>query len=230
VLAPSAETIGVRRVLTAGLGRWSEPRAALPIVGRGADDVIALVTSVGRGRLVLLADASPLQNRLLAAADNAAFGLALTPRGPVTFAEAAHGYGQRRGLAAVPGRWKLALAGLILAGLVFVLARARRLGPPQHQARRLPPPRRDYVDAMALALKRTHAPDASTRPVAQAARAWLMARARLPADAPPDVWRAAAGEAGLSDEEVAALLGDASSEDAVLARGRALATLSRGDA
>jgi hypothetical protein len=228
VLAPSAETAGVRRILSAGQGRWSKARSALPILGRDGTDALALVTPLRRGRLILLADASPLQNRLLAAADNAAFGLALAPRGQVTFAEAAHGYGQRRGVAAIPRRWKLALAGLILAALVFILARARRLGPAQLPARRLAPPRRDYVDAMALALKRTRAPEEATRPVARAARERLIVRARLPEDAPAEAWGAAGAAAGLSEEEVSALLDGATGEDLVLARGRALATLSRG--
>ena len=108
----------------------------------------------GRGRIVLLADSSPLQNRLLGEADNAAFALALSGRGPLTFVESVHGYGPQRGLAALPARFGWALIGLLLAALVFMVARGRRLGPPERERRELPPPRRAYVDALAATMAR----------------------------------------------------------------------------
>src|SRR5436853_88166 len=56
------------------------------------------------GVVYLLPDASPLQNRLLGTADNAAFGLALAGPStrPVEFLESYHGYGQSAGLSALP--------------------------------------------------------------------------------------------------------------------------------
>ncbi len=227
VIARAPETAGVQMVFTAGAGTWMRARGALPLLG-GAQGALVLACRVGRGRLVLLADASPLQNRLLPSADNAAFGLALVSAGGVAFAEGVHGYGRVSGLAAIPMRWQLLLAGLGAATLVLVLSRARRLGPPQEIARPLPPPRGEYVDALAAALKRTRRPDEASAPVAAAARARLAERARLPSDASPQAWRSAARQAGLADDEAAALFAGVTRETAVLARGRALARLTGG--
>src|SRR5207249_7350779 len=104
--------------------------------------------AVGRGRVALLADASPLQNRFLGEADDAALGLALAgPRKrPVAFVESVHGYGRASGVRAIPTSWRWALGGLVLAALVLIWARGRRLGPAERTTRDLPPPRRDYVD------------------------------------------------------------------------------------
>ena len=54
---------------------------------------------------------------------------------PVVFAEGVHGYGESRGLGAIPGRWKVALFGLGVAAIVFAWAHARRLGPPDRPTR-----------------------------------------------------------------------------------------------
>jgi hypothetical protein len=231
VLAPTPETAGVRRVRTAGEGGWEDPAGLLPVLGP-PDAPVVVTGRLGRGRLVLVADPSPLQNRLLGAADNAALGLALAgrPGRPVAFAEGAHGFGPRRGLGALPTAWKWALGGLLLAALVWLASRARRLGPPEDAARELPPPRRAYVEALAAALQRTRRRDEASAPVARAARDQIAERARLGADPPEDALRAAARDLELTDEEVAALLGPANDEDAVLARGRALARTSRGGA
>jgi len=138
------EVAGVGTVISAGEGAFT---------GRGLIDVRRL----GRGRLDLLADPSPLQNRLLAAADNAqlALNLAGGARRPVVFAEALHGFGAATGLAALPGRWWLTLAGLALAGAAWALGRGRRLGPPERPPAPAPPPRSAYVDALAGVLIRT---------------------------------------------------------------------------
>jgi hypothetical protein len=77
----------------------------------------------------------------------------------VVFAESLHGYGPSRGLAAIPNRWRLAFAGLALAGLLWVLARARRLGPPERTTAAPPPPRGAYVEALALLLRHTSQAD-----------------------------------------------------------------------
>jgi hypothetical protein len=230
VLAPVPETAGVTAVMGAGAGGWSDARAFLPVLGAAGAPPLAVAGTVGRGRLILLADASPLQNRWLGVADNAAFALSVAGRGHVTFAEAAHGYGHTRGLAALPARWKVALLGLVLAALVWLLSRARRLGPPEDAARALPPPRRLHVEAVAAALRRTRRRDEASAPVAEAARARLAQRARLSDAAAEAQWHAAGREAGLNDAEIAALLGPAGDEQSVLARGRALSKLGRGGA
>ena len=113
---------------------------------------VVAVAQLGAGRAVLLADASPLHNRALARADSAAFGLAAAgaARRPVAFLETVHGYGEATGLAALPARALWAIAGLALAALALVWSMARRLGPPEDEARALAPPRRDYVEAVAV--------------------------------------------------------------------------------
>jgi hypothetical protein len=221
---PVAETAGVERVRSAGDGGWTAAKAALPVVGRPGDPALVLVSELGAGRVVLLADASPVQNRALARADNAALGLALAgpPGRPVAFLETVHGYGESRGLAALPASWRWALAGLTIAALVWLLARAWRLGPPEREARDLAPPRRAYVDALGATLARTRRPGEAVQPVRAAARRRLERRAGLRPGAQPEELRRAAERLGLSEEEARAVTGE---NDEVMAAGRALARL-----
>jgi hypothetical protein len=134
---PTSATVADRRISLAGRGSFT-PGGIL----------------VRRGSLTLIADSSPLQNARLTKADNAAFALDLTGGGPLIFAEAAHGYGDARGLAALPGNAKGALVLLLVAALVLMLARGRRFGPVEPAARELAPPRVAYVDALAATLAR----------------------------------------------------------------------------
>lgn len=227
-LAPVAETAGVSTVDAEGAGAWSAPGGTLPVIGTPADALV-VVADVGKGRVALLGDSSPLQNRLLDASDNAALGLALAgaPGRPVGFVESVHGYGGERGLAALPTRWKWALAGLALAGLIAIAARGRRLGPPEDAARALPPPRRAYVDAVASLLARTKRPAETRAAVRAAARERLAARAGIdPATGGAELEQAAV-RLGLPPEERRALSeeGDRDGDEDLLAAGRALARL-----
>ena len=195
----------------------------------GDEGSLLIVRRVGSGRIALLADTSPLQNRLLDEDDNAAFALALSGRGPLTFVESVHGYGPQRGLAAIPARFGWALIGLLLAALVFMVARGRRLGPPERERRELPPPRRAYVDALAATMARGKEREAAVAPVREEARRRLARRAGLREDAPDEAWLAAARGAGLDDDEARALSGRAEDDEAVVATGRALAALAGPD-
>ena len=136
---------------------------------------------VGSGTVELLADSSPLQNRLLGSADNAAFGLALAgpPSRPVEFLESYHGYGTGSGLSALPLAWKLLLGGLGLAALVYMVARGRRFGPPEEEGRSLAPPRREYVESLAAVVARSKRRDAAVGPVQREARDAVLRRASL---------------------------------------------------
>jgi hypothetical protein len=157
-----ASVAGVSEVTSAGEGEWAEARGYnSPLHGANGGRLL-LERAVGKGSLALLADASPLQNRLLGYADNAQFALDLSgPRaGPVVFVESLHGFGAGRGLAALPARWWMALAGLLLAGLLWSLARGRRLGVAEPADERAQPARGDYVRAMSLLLQRTRDPQA----------------------------------------------------------------------
>ena len=229
-LARVPELAGIRTVRAAGPGTWSHPGAAEPALGR-PDRALAVVLSLpGDGRLVALADASPLQNRLLGEADNAAFGLGVVgePGRAVSFAEGPHGYGRARGLGALPWRWRLALAGLAGATALWLWARARRLGPPELEARPLPPPRRAFVDALAATLARTRRPRDATAPVRARARELIARRAGLGPDATTaDLRRAAAG-LGLAGDEIEAVTAEdaAGGDEEIVAAGRALARLS----
>jgi hypothetical protein len=221
------ETAGVHAVEAAGEGRFASTPGATPAL-RG----LLAVADVGRGRVAMLADASPLQNRLLARADNAALGLALAGRDgrPVAFAETVHGYGEQRGLGALPGRWKWALAGLLLAAVAWVASRWRRLGPAELEARPLPPPRRAYVDAVGAALARTRRPAATAERVRAAARARVARRAGLGAEPSDEALARAAATLGLTEDEAAALTRPARDDDEdLLLAGRALARAGGGD-
>jgi hypothetical protein len=217
---------GARSVVTAGDAAWASPGGTRPLV-TGRNRTVVAATRIGRGRVYLLADPSPLQNRLLGTADNAALGLALagpTAR-PVEFLESYHGYGTSSGLAALPLAWKLLLGGLALAALVYVVARGRRLGPPEAEERELPPPRRAYVDSVAGLLERTRRRDEAVEPVRRAAREAVLRRTGLPPDADDDAVRAAAGRLGLGESEAAALVDPARTDADVLAVGRVLARI-----
>jgi Domain of unknown function (DUF4350) len=225
-LAPIPELGRVSSVRAEGLGSWRDAGGALPALGDEEQTLLA-VASPGAGRALLLADASPLHNRWLDDADNAAFALALAgARGRrVVFAESVHGYGVSTGLAAVPDRWWWALGGLVLAALLYLVARGRRLGPPEREERELPPPRREFVEAVGSLLARTKdARNAGAR-VQAAARARLTGRLGLSPDASDDELRAAAARAKLSPDDVAAVLEPVSDERQLLAAGRALAKL-----
>ena len=156
-LTSDAVLTEVGQVRSAGEGEWTDADGARTLLQTASGGALLQERRVGRGELYLLADASPLQNRLLAVADNAqlALNLAGPGRRPVVFTESLHGYGPTRGLAAIPSRWRLTFAGLALAGLLWILARARRLGPPERTTASPLPPRGAYVEALALLLRRT---------------------------------------------------------------------------
>jgi len=230
--ATAPEVEGVGSVRAAQLGSWRQPGQLQPILAGEGDRVLALAGDVDAGRVVALADPSPVQNGLLAADDDAALALGLAGGSgrAVLFAEGPHGYGQAEGLAALPRRWRLALAGLGLAAAVWLLARSRRLGPPEDEARALPPPRWAYVEAVAATLARTRQPREAVEPVRRRARELIARRAGLPADADRAELHRAALRLGLAEDEATAALGGGTTDGAaVLAAGRALARLAGGE-
>ena len=225
VLVPAPETGAATTLRTAGSGRWETAGDALPLVA-GADGPIVLAEEVGEGRIAYVADSSPLQNRLLGEADNAALALALAGPGPVTFVESVHGYGTATGLAALPARFKWGLVLLALSALLLIVARWPRMGPPEPPEEPLFPPRRAYVDALAATLARSRDRSMAIETVRSAARERLARRAALARDADEKAWIAAARAAGLDHEEARALVTEG---DDGIAAGRALARLSGGE-
>ncbi len=228
-LVPVPETAGVQFVQSDGTGAFTDAGATLPVLG-DAHRALATVVNLGAGRVVLLADSSPLQNHLLSQADDAALGLAIAgaPGRPVSFEEAVHGYGQARGLAALPTRWKWAVGGLLLAALAAVASRFRRLGPPEPAPPQPQPPRRAHVDALGSALARTGRPAQAAAPVQAEARTLVLTRARLTHAAGEAAVRAAAIRLGLEEEEARAIAAETLTDADVLPAGRALAKLSGG--
>jgi hypothetical protein len=221
-LAPVPEVRAVTAVDAAGDAAWADTHGALPVLG-DADSSVLAIARTGAGRALLLADASPLQNAFLGRADNARFAVALAgpPRRRVVFFETYHGYGRGSGLSAVPGRWKLALLLGVGAALVFMLARGRRLGPAEDEARPFAPARREYVDAVAATLARTREPRVALDAVRDELRTRIVRRASLRPDASEDELVAAASRLGLTAEEMQTLRRDAPFDE--LALGRAFA-------
>ena len=229
---------GVRNVLHDGKAAWESLGGTEAALG-DSKQVIATFARVGTGSLVLSADISPLTNNLLDKADNAAFGLALAgePGRTVQFLETVHGYGESRGLAALPARWRWSLAGLAAAAAVYMASRWRRLGPPEDEARVLPPPRRAYVDALAATLIKTRDPRSAGAPIQRALRDSLERRTGLggatydTADETAhgatdnDALRLAASRIGIEPAAVEAALGTVASNDDLLAASTALAEL-----
>jgi Domain of unknown function (DUF4350) len=215
---------GIETVRTAREASWSDAGSARPLLG-AASRVVLATARAGRGEVFLLADTSPLENRLLGTRDNAALGLALAGRrgSNAVFLETYHGYGRSAGLRALPFRWKVLLTGIGLAALVYLVARGRRLGPPESRRRDLGPPRHAYVDAVAAVVARTRRREEAVAPVRRRARSTLLRRAGLPEDADDDALRAAARRLGVPAADVEALLRPARTDADVVAVGRALA-------
>ena len=225
-LVPAPEVRAVGAVQAAGSGTWEQGAEGLPLLG-GETGPAIVARRAGPGRALLLSDVSPIQNASLDEADNAALALGLAgERGrKVIFVEGVHGFGETRGLAALPDDWKWALGGLGLAALTMMWAIGRRFGPAEDERRPLPPPRRRFVDAQALTLARTHDPQEAAAPVRGAARERLARRAALGPEAGEPQIRKAAEQLGLEPDETEAVLGR---NPDVLAAGRALAKLSGG--
>jgi hypothetical protein len=224
--ATAHDLAGVRTVQTAADNAWTKPGRTRPLVESGRR-IVLVATALGRGRVFLLADPSPLQNRLLGERDNAALGLALAgPTGrTVDFLETYHGYGRSSGLAALPLAWKLLLCGIGVAALVYLIARGRRFGPPEPVERDLPPSRFEYVEALGAVVARTKRRDEAVGRVRKHARDELLRRAALPPDADDDAVRVAARRLGLPDEDADALVRPARTDEDVIAVGRALARI-----
>lgn len=224
-IVPSAETVGLSEVRLYGGGSFAATGRALPLIAGPRGEGVLATLYPGRGTMVLLADASPLQNALIGDLDNAQLGLDLAGDRdrPVLFAERVR-LSASSGLAALPTRWRVAFLGLVLAGLLLIASRIRRTGPPEEPSRPLAPPRRRYVDAVATALARTGEPSAA-EPLRFAARRRLLAASPEGLDAGPEELARAGAAAGLEPAEWEALAVAPKDEKQMLAIGAALAKL-----
>ena len=127
-LVPVPETEGVDRVTGGSTGSWTTDGQSLPVLADRRRSLLS-IAGEGKGRVLLLASSGPLQNEHLAQADNARLGIALAgaPTRRVVFAESYHGYGTSSGLGAIPWAWKVTLSLALLAAIVLMVARGRRL-------------------------------------------------------------------------------------------------------
>jgi len=112
---------------------------------------------LGAGDVVLFDSAASLENRELASGDHAQLALQLagSSNRPVAFLESIHGFGPATGLAAFPQRWWVAIVLLAIAGGIFLLARAQRLGGSDPLPAIASSARGAYIDAMTVTLSRT---------------------------------------------------------------------------
>jgi hypothetical protein len=215
----------VTTVTSSERGSWSDPGDGVVALA-GSGQALLTVHEVREGRVWLLADSSPLTNQLLGRTDNASLGLALAGNSDeVRFLETVHGYTTERGFGAVPTNWRWALYIGALAALCYMWARGRRLGPPVPPARDLPPPRHEYVNALASTLAKSKEPAGAVAPVIAAARARLCARAGLAPDADDEEIVRAARAEEMPEDEIRALTKDVRDDLGVIAAGRALARL-----
>ena len=201
------------------------------MLARNGDTALLTEDTVGRGSIYFLADPSPIENAYLADADNAAFALGLAgaaPR-PVEFIEGVHGYGEKRGLGALPTEWKISLPCLALAAIVLAWSRSRRFGPPDRPARDFPPARAEYVGALAVSLERTRDPSAALAPMQAWARTRVARSAHLAPDASLEDIDRAAMALGYSESERAALWHPPTDDDTALALGQLVSRLSQQD-
>jgi hypothetical protein len=189
---------------------------------RAGETPIVVEQRRGAGTVVLLADASPLQNRLLPEADNAALGLALAGERPVAFAESVHGYGAASGVDAIPARWWWAFGGLCIAAAVFALARGRRFGPAELPGRELPPARVEFAEALATQLAKARPRDGAVRTARRVARTRITRALGLPPVAADADIRDRAAARRFDPEVIEAVLAEGVGEADLLAVGRAL--------
>lgn len=222
-LLPVGEWAAVARVKASGRGRYVDFGRLLPVLGQDGR-VVAVAGPAGRGWLVGLADAAVVQNGSLAAADNAAWALAATggPGRPVVFVESVHGFGAATGLAALPASWRWAGLGAAVAVLALLWSYGQRFGPVERAHRRLRPPRRDYVDALAADLVRVHpSPDVAVEPLVHDTRLALAGWLGVSSAVEDASLQDHAARAGIDPADVQTLLRPARTDEQALATGRA---------
>jgi hypothetical protein len=148
----SAETIAVgSRVLDCA--DWD----AVFVVDETADGsrLCPIARVPNASSLTFIADSSLFSNSGLLVLDAADLAVAITQNKPVVFLETIHGYGERKGVAGLPVRWKWALAFLAAGTFSWMFSLIRRNGPSEVPSRDLPPARRQTIDAVAITLARS---------------------------------------------------------------------------
>ena len=221
---PIAEVASVNRVETSGDGSWASPGAFLPGLG-DAGGALLVAGSLGSGRLLLLADLSALDNEHITRGENAALVEALVGAAGqrVVILESPLAFSAPTGFSAIPANWRWALLGLLTSAIVAMVAFGRRLGPPEHPDRELPPARVSHAVAVGGLLART----GQDGPVATSIqrRAQRVLAGSLQASWSPEQTVAEAIRRGVPASDAHALVGPINGADGLLRAGRALAQL-----
>jgi hypothetical protein len=216
-------TVGSATLVGPRFGAF-EPAGGLPLVV-SADRHLAVVFTVGAGRVVMFSDTALLANQGLGLLDNAAFVIGQTGIGTVVFDEFRHGFTEQGStglLEAAPESWSATMRLLAVALVIALVVYGRRFGPPEPQGRGFVPSRRQLVDAVAASLRRTGSPVQATEPIRRLAKQEIRRRAMLGPDASEVELRTAAADF-LPEDEVNALFSPTA--DTVTTADRALARL-----
>ncbi len=216
-------TIGSATVVAPRFGVF-ESSGGLPLVVSG-DRHLAVVYTVGAGRVVMFSDTASIANQGLGLLDNAEFVIGQIGLGTVAFDEFRHGFtteGSTGLLEAAPESWSTTIRLLGVALVVALIAYGRRFGPPEPQGRSFVPSRRQLVDSVAASLRRTGSPVLATEPIRTLAKHEIRRRAMLGPDASDAELRQAATQL-LTPDEVDAIFSP--TPDTVMTADRALARL-----
>ena len=211
-------------VVLSGFGSFDVSDADTPILVADTGAVVGLARKVGDGFFAWVADSHMFHNAGIGVGDSAvAVMTLLDPDGVVVFDEFRHGFRQDAGLwQVIPANWKLMLVLVGIVGILAMIAYGRRFGPPHDLQRRLPPGREAYLEAVAGMMTRAGSTGDAVEVIRAEARARL--QARYPAGSDP---AAGAAAAGLDGAGVAAVLGDGTDHETLMAADAALAVLNR---
>jgi hypothetical protein len=228
---PVAQTEGVTEVDPAGGEVYSDPGGALPVLGSTAGDLLLLAAPAAGGQVALLASSDALTNDRITEADNAQLAIDLgraNDRPVILLRSLAISEGREQGVSALPSAWTAGFAGLLLAALLLIASRVRRLGPPDGDPAPAAEPRSGYVDAMARNLSRRGDLAAAAEPVRRAALDGIARRTGAPPGAnDADMLAAHAEQAGVPRDEAEALAGPLEEPEAAIKATRALARMRR---
>lgn len=229
VLTP--ETRGVQEVTGFG-DRWGEAGPGLPLLGTPERPLLLRIDRQGGGELLLIADTAPLRNAQIADSGNALFAVNLLrgdSREKVQFLESVQpATGEAgQGLGAIPDEWRYCFFGLLLAGVVFISSRLRRLGPPDGSWELADEPRVGYINAMGRMLARSGSIRDAAEPVRLAVLRRIGTSPELPRDSGGDKLAERARAAGLPADEAEALAGPIEDTDAAIKAARALSRVWR---
>jgi hypothetical protein len=214
---------GVGDIPLNGGGSFSESDGAASFLEDEDGVIVGITWDHGAGKVVWLADSTPLLNSGLAGGDSAGLIWSLIGERPVVFDEYRHGFGGDTFWQLLPDGWAAALILLMVAALAWMVSYSRRLGPPEETTRKLQPERALYVESVAAILGRTMNIEDSIKPIRARFRRLLSTRAGLGPNPLDHDLRDAATALGLTAAEVNAALDDTG--DPVLA-GKALSQLS----